>query len=158
MRLDISIAGLVAWLAACGSPAEPTPVAADYVGTFELQPGSTSVLDCQDNALDGVSAMTGEYILEVGDTSELVEIPQPGVPCFGLKFDVVGGVANAQPNQVCRRTTDDITFESTFTAYKLELDGDTLTIDGFINVDVSGAISTICTSTDHGVATRKPSP
>ncbi|MBX3159840.1 MAG: hypothetical protein KF773_27970 [Deltaproteobacteria bacterium] len=150
---------LTSALAACG-PEATSPrgiVAADYFANFEYQAGSMATLDCADDSLDGVTPMTGILTLDGSTTAAIAELAQPGAPCPGLLFDLVDGVATARPNQHCVRTVNNARFDSLFTSYTMALDETRtmLVIEGLASANVTGAVTTVCTSTISAMALKR---
>ena len=95
------ILGLLVLVAACGTDGNG---ADSFIGTWTYNPGSTSVRDCPDNALDSNVALTGSFQITAGIDSDFIVVPASGDRCPAVKFDVAGKVATIVPGQTCMFT------------------------------------------------------
>lgn len=122
--------------------------------------GSTTTVDCGENALDSTETLTGTFMVAAGTTSDIVNVPEAGDSCAPLRLDVSGSVATAQSGQSCTSmqgtAPNTVTIVTTINSYSGTLDtaGTKVTFQGQAAGMVTGAVTTTCTATTTGSAMK----
>lgn len=128
-----------------------------FIGTWTYNTGSTSNLDCPDNAFDNNDILSGSFQVAEGTMSDLISIPQSGDKCPAIRYDVNGKVATIQPSQTCMYTENGVMVNGAYGTgtFTLSADGKTATGSGTGSVILSGAAGSVTCSLTSSISATK---
>lgn len=137
--------------AACGGSDDRVDA---FLGTWTYAAGSTSTVDCDNDAGDSTEMLTTTFSISSGTESDLIIVADGR--CAPLRFDVSGSTASLQAGQTCEIMDSGVTVSTTFNTGTATLDdaGTRITLDVNAAASVTGLITTTCTARVMGSATK----
>jgi hypothetical protein len=127
---------------------------AEFIGTWTYNPGSQTVIDCENDIGDSTDDATGTFEVQAASGADVMA--QITADCPPLKFDVSGSSATAQAGQTCMFSMSGADIMVNFTSGTASLDaaGTELTLSGAATANVTGVITTTCTVNANATATK----